>query len=164
MSATVSIITGSESDMHLANKCAETLGSLSIDSSINVYSAHRTPELLKKHLDETERGGTKIYIAIAGLAAHLAGTIAAKTTKPVIGIPAENGPLSGIDALLSTVQMPKGIPVATVAIGTHGAANAAYLAAQILSLGSEEIVQKLVSLRKKNSEAVVEVNEKLEKK
>ena len=164
MSATVSIITGSESDLDLANKCGETLDSLFIDYSINVFSAHRTPDLLKEHLQETEKEGTKIYIAIAGLAAHLAGAIASKTTKPVIGIPAENGPLEGIDALLSTVQMPKGIPVATVAIGSHGAANAAYLAAQILSLGSEEIAQKLVSLRKKNREAVVEINEKLAKK
>ena len=164
MSATVSIITGSESDLGLANKCGDTLDSLSIDYTINVFSAHRTPDLLKDHLQETEKEGTKIYIAIAGLAAHLAGAIASKTTKPVIGIPAENGPLEGIDALLSTVQMPRGIPVATVAIGLHGAANAAYLAAQILSLGSEEIAQKLVSLRKKNREAVVEINEKLAKK
>ena len=164
MSATVSIITGSESDLGLANKCGDTLDSLSIDYTINVFSAHRTPGLLKEHLKEAEKEGTKIYIAIAGLAAHLAGAIASKTTKPVIGIPAENGPLEGIDALLSTVQMPRGIPVATVAIGLHGAANAAYLAAQILSLGSEEIAQKLVSLRKKNREAVVEINEKLAKK
>ena len=164
MSATVSIITGSESDLHLANECGETLESLSIDYSVNVFSAHRTPDLLKKHLDETEKGGTKIYIAIAGLSAHLAGAVASKTTKPVIGIPAQNGPLEGIDALLSTVQMPKGIPVATVAIGSHGAANAAYLAAQILSLGSEKIAKMLVSLRKKNKVTVLEINKKLNKK
>ena len=87
MTATVSIIMGSESDLGLAEKCGEVLSSLSIDFTINVFSAHRTPDLLHKHLEEAEKGGTKIYIAIAGLAAHLAGAIASKTVKPVIGIP-----------------------------------------------------------------------------
>ena len=164
MSTTVSIITGSESDLELAKKCGEVLESFSIDYSINIFSAHRTPELLKNHLKETEEEGTKIYIAIAGLAAHLAGAIAAKTTKPVIGVPADNGPLEGIDALLSTVQMPKGIPVSTVAIGSTGATNAGYLAAQILSLGSEEIAKKLNSTREKNVRSVLELNQKLSKK
>lgn len=164
MSATVSIITGSESDLELAKKCGEVLESFSIDYSINIFSAHRTPELLKNHLKETEEEGTKIYVAIAGLAAHLAGAIAAKTTKPVIGVPADNGPLEGIDALLSTVQMPKGIPVSTVAIGSTGATNAGYLAAQILSLGSEEIAKKLNSTREKNVRSVLELNQKLSKK
>ena len=164
MSATVSIITGSESDLELAKKCGEILESFSIDYSINIFSAHRTPELLKNHLKETEEEGTKIYIAIAGLAAHLAGAIAAKTTKPVIGVPADNGPLEGIDALLSTVQMPKGITVSTVAIGSTGATNAGYLAAQILSLGSEEIAKKLKSAREKNVQSVLELNQKLSKK
>jgi len=163
LSATVSIITGSESDLELAKKCGEILESFSIDYSINIFSAHRTPELLQNHLKETEEG-TKIYIAIAGLAAHLAGAIAAKTTKPVIGVPADSGPLKGIDALLSTVQMPKGIPVSTVAIGSTGATNAGYLAAQILSLGSEEIAKKLKSSREKNMQSVLEVNQKLSKK
>ncbi len=130
---------GSESDLGLAEKCGDVLTSLSIDYSINVFSAHRTPDLLHRHLEESEKGGTKIYIGIAGLAAHLAGAIASKTVKPVIGIPGDGGPLSGFDALLSTVQMPKGVPVATVAIGSAGAANAGYLAAQILSLESNEI-------------------------
>ena len=95
---------------------------------------------------------------------HIAYAIAAKTTKPVIGVPADNGPLEGIDALLSTVQMPKGIPVSTVAIGSTGATNAGYLAAQILSLGSEEIAKKLKSSREKNMQSVLEVNQKLSKK
>lgn len=164
MSATVSIITGSESDLGLANKCGDTLDSLSIDYTINVFSAHRTPDLLKEHLKEAEKEGTKIYIAIAGLAAHLAGAIASKTTKPVIGVPADNGPLGGIDALLSTVQMPKGIPVATVAIGSTGATNAGYLAAQILSLGSKQIAEELKAIREKNKQAVLEINKKLLKK
>lgn len=164
MSATVSIITGSESDLGLANKCGDTLDSLSIDYTINVFSAHRTPGLLKEHLKEAEKEGTKIYIAIAGLAAHLAGAIASKTTKPVIGVPADNGPLGGIDALLSTVQMPKGIPVATVAIGSTGATNAGYLAAQILSLGSKQTAEELKAIREKNKQAVLEINKKLLKK
>ena len=161
MSATVSIITGSESDLGLANKCGDTLDSLSIDYTINVFSAHRTPGLLKEHLKEAEKEGTKIYIAIAGLAAHLAGAIASKTTKPVIGVPADNGPLGGIDALLSTVQMPKGIPVATVAIGSTGAANAGFLAAQILSLSSNKVAKALRSFREENKEEILEVNKKL---
>jgi len=164
VSATVSIITGSESDLGLANKCGDTLDSLSIDYTINVFSAHRTPDLLKEHLKEAEKEGTKIYIAIAGLAAHLAGAIASKTTKPVIGVPADNGPLGGIDALLSTVQMPKGIPVATVAIGSTGATNAGYLAAQILSLGSKQTAEELKAIREKNKQAVLEINKKLLKK
>lgn len=164
MTTTVSIIVGSESDLDLANKCSEALNLFSIEHTINVFSAHRTPDLLKKHIDETESEGTEVYIAIAGLAAHLAGAIASKTIKPVIGVPAGNGPMEGIDALLSTVQMPKGVPVATVAIGSHGATNAGYLAAQILSIKSEEILKKLNLLRKKNKEAALEINKKISKK
>ncbi len=163
MTATVSIIMGSESDLGLAEKCGEVLSSLSVEYSINVFSAHRTPDLLHKHLEESERGGTKIYIGIAGLAAHLAGAIASKTVKPVIGIPGDGGPLSGFDALLSTVQMPKGVPVATVAIGSAGAANAGYLAAQILSLESKEIAEALKQVRETNKEQITEINSKLSK-
>ena len=151
MSATVSIITGSESDLELAKKCGEILESFSIDYSINIFSAHRTPELLKNHLNETEKEGTKIYIAIAGLAAHLAGAIAAKTTKPVIGVPADNGPLEGIDALLSTVQMPKGVPVATMSVGKSGAINAAILTAEIISLHNSSLVEKLQEFKNAGS-------------
>ena len=164
MTATVSIIMGSESDLDLANKCGEVLSSFSIDFSVNVFSAHRTPDLLAQHLDEAEKGNTQIYIAIAGLAAHLAGAIASKTVKPVIGIPADGGPLNGFDSLLSTVQMPKGVPVATVAIGSAGAANAGYLAAQILSLSSKKIADTLLSIREANKQQVSEVNKKLSKK
>ena len=164
MTATVSIIMGSESDLDLANKCGEVLSSFSIDFSVNVFSAHRTPDLLEQHLQEAEKGNTQIYIAIAGLAAHLAGAIASKTVKPVIGIPADGGPLNGFDSLLSTVQMPKGVPVATVAIGSAGAANAGYLAAQILSLSSKKIADTLLSIREANKQQVSEVNKKLSKK
>ena len=164
MTATVSIIMGSESDLDLANKCGEVLSSFSIDFSVNVFSAHRTPDLLEQHLGEAEKGNTQIYIAIAGLAAHLAGAIASKTVKPVIGIPADGGPLNGFDSLLSTVQMPKGVPVATVAIGSAGAANAGYLAAQILSLSSKKIADNLLSIREANKQQISEVNKKLSKK
>ena len=164
MTATVSIIMGSESDLDLANKCGEVLSSFSIDFSVNVFSAHRTPDLLEQHLEEAEKGNTQIYIAIAGLAAHLAGAIASKTVKPVIGIPADGGPLNGFDSLLSTVQMPKGVPVATVAIGSAGAANAGYLAAQILSLSSKKIDDNLLSIREANKQQILEVNKKLSKK
>ena len=160
MAATVSIIIGSESDLELAKKCGEVLNSLSIDFSINIFSAHRTPDLLHNLLEESDKGGTKIYVAIAGLAAHLAGAIAAKTVKPVIGVPAGGESLGGLDSLLSTVQMPKGVPVATVAIGSTGATNAGFLAAQILSLSSNEIADALNSIREKNKNAVLEVNKK----
>ena len=164
MTATVSIIMGAESDLDLANKCGEVLSSFSIDFSVNVFSAHRTPDLLEQHLEEAEKGNTQIYIAIAGLAAHLAGAIASKTVKPVIGLPADGGPVNGFDSLLSTVQMPKGVPVATVAIGSAGAANAGYLAAQIHSLSSKKIADTLLSIREANKQQVSEVNKKLSKK
>ena len=147
MSVTVSIIIGSESDLELANKCADTLNSLSITNSIQVLSAHRTPGLLETHVRECERGGTKVFIAMAGLAAHLAGAVASKTVLPVIGVPGDGGPLSGMDALLSTVQMPSGIPVGTLAIGKAGAINAALLAVSILSVRYRTSQNKLKKYR-----------------
>jgi len=162
VSKTVSIVIGSDSDLELSKKCTDILASLSIDFSIKILSAHRTPDLLSEHVNECEAGGTKIYIAFAGLAAHLAGALASKTIKPVIGVPVDAGPLNGMDALLSTVQMPKGMPVATVAIGSSGSANAAYLAAQILSLNSEDLSKKLKEIREENKQAIKEKNLKLE--
>ncbi len=161
MAVSVSIVIGSESDLELANKCADTLDSLSISNSIQVLSAHRTPDLLEVHVKEAEASGTKVFIAMAGLAAHLAGSIAAKTLKPVIGVPVDGGPLKGMDSLLSTVQMPKGIPVATVAIGSAGAINAAYLSAQILAVESEEMHKKLLDVREEGKRAIQESNKKL---
>ena len=161
MTKTVSIVIGSESDLDLANKCANTLDSLSISNSIQVLSAHRTPGLLETHVRECESGGTKVFVAMAGLAAHLAGSVASKTVLPVIGVPGDGGPLSGMDALLSTVQMPKGIPVATVAIGSAGATNAAYLAAQILGVESDEVRNSLIKVREDGVEAIKESNKKL---
>ena len=162
MTVTVSILIGSESDLDLANKCSETLDSLSISNSIQVLSAHRTPTLLESHIRESEAGGTRVFIAMAGLAAHLAGAVASKTVLPVIGVPGDGGPLSGMDALLSTVQMPKGIPVATVAIGSAGAINSAYLAAQMLGIESDQIQTKLLKVRQDGIEAIKESNKKLE--
>ena len=141
MSVTVSIIIGSESDLELANKCADTLNSLSITNSIQVLSAHRTPGLLETHVRDCESGGTKVFIAMAGLAAHLAGAVASKTVLPVIGVPGDGGPLSGMDALLSTVQMPKGIPVATVAV--DGAMNAALLVVEMLAVTDSALATEL---------------------
>jgi 5-(carboxyamino)imidazole ribonucleotide mutase len=116
---------------------------------------------LEVHVKEAEASGTKVFIAMAGLAAHLAGSIAAKTLKPVIGVPVDGGPLKGMDSLLSTVQMPKGIPVATVAIGSAGAINAAYLSAQILAVESEEMHKKLLDVREEGKRAIQESNKKL---
>ena len=161
MAVSVSIVIGSESDLELANKCADTLDSLSISNSIQVLSAHRTPDLLEVHVKEAEASGTKVFVAMAGLAAHLAGSIAAKTLKPVIGVPVDGGPLKGMDSLLSTVQMPKGIPVATVAICSAGAINAAYLSAQILAVESEEMHKKLLDVREEGKRAIQESNKKL---
>ena len=154
MTVTVSILIGSESDLTLANKSSETLDSLSISNSIQVLSAHRTPELLETHVRECEAGGTKVFIAMAGLAAHLAGAVASKTVLPVIGVPGDGGPLSGMDALLSTVQMPKGIPVGVLAIGEDGAINAALLAASIIANNNSTIKKKLNHFRLSQTKSV----------
>ncbi|MDG2061828.1 MAG: 5-(carboxyamino)imidazole ribonucleotide mutase [SAR86 cluster bacterium] len=161
MSKTISIILGSDSDLGLVKKCTDVLELLNIEFSTRILSAHRTPDLLEEHVSECEKGETKVYIAFAGLAAHLAGAIASKTIKPVIGVPVDAGPLSGFDALLSTVQMPKGIPVATVAIGSAGSANAAFLAAQILSLSSDEVANKLNEIRLENRVVIKKKNSEL---
>tara|TARA_B110000014_G_C20124918_1_gene598416 strand:- start:2312 stop:2800 length:489 start_codon:yes stop_codon:yes gene_type:complete len=161
MSKTISIILGSDSDLGLVKKCTDVLELLNIEFSTRILSAHRTPDLLEEHVSECEKGETKVYIAFAGLAAHLAGAIASKTIKPVIGVPVDAGPLSGFDALLSTVQMPKGIPVATVAIGSAGSANAAFLAAQILSLSSDEVANKLNEIRLENRVVIENKNSEL---
>ena len=156
----VSIVIGSESDLELANKCSGTLDSLSITNSIQVLSAHRTPELLSEHIKEAESSGTKVFIAMAGLAAHLAGSVAAKTLKPVIGVPVDGGPLKGIDALLSTVQMPKGIPVATFAIGEAGSYNAGLFAVSLIAVSDKEVKKNLNEFREEQVTKVL--NMKLE--
>lgn len=147
MTPLVGILMGSESDRETMNRTEEILKSLGVPYEVNVMSAHRNPEKVKIYAQTAYERGLKAIIAGAGLAAHLAGAVAANTLLPVIGVPIDGGPLNGFDALLSTVMMPKGIPVATVAIGSHGARNAAYLAAQIIALENPEIRASLAKAR-----------------
>ena len=148
--------------MELAESAGEVLQQLGVDFSINVLSAHRMPEYLQEHIKTTIAEGTKVFIGIAGMAAHLAGNIAAHTSLPVIGVPGDGGPLNGLDALLSTVQMPKGVPVATVAIGKAGAINAGHLAAQILSISDEGLQNSISEARVANKEQLKKENDELQ--
>lgn len=150
----VGIIMGSDSDLPIIEKTVNTLKSLQIPYEVHVYSAHRTPVEAREFALSGKANGFGVFIAAAGMAAHLAGAIAANTTLPVIGIPCKSTTLDGIDALLSTVQMPSGIPVATVAI--NGGVNAALLAAQILAVSDEELAKKLDEKRKNDAEAVLQ--------
>ncbi|MCL1602717.1 5-(carboxyamino)imidazole ribonucleotide mutase [Succinatimonas hippei] len=135
----VAILMGSDSDLPLVQNTIDILKSFNIKVEVRVASAHRTPDVVSSFVQDSEKRGCGVYICAAGLAAHLAGAVAARTTRPVIGIPVDGGPLKGVDALYSTVMMPGGIPVATVAVGKAGAKNAAYLAAQILALTDPEL-------------------------
>ena len=150
----VAIVMGSDSDLPVMEACFSVLKSLDIPFEARITSAHRTPQITKDFVEDADARGCVVFIAAAGMAAHLAGAVAATTVKPVIGIPI-NASLDGLDALLSTVQMPAGIPVATVAIGKAGAKNAAYLAAQILAAHDTELAQKLRIERAANAEAIV---------
>ena len=150
----VAILMGSESDLPIMQAGADILKHLKIDYEIKITSAHRTPAVTQEYISNAESRGCQVFIAGAGLAAHLAGATAAHTTRPVIGVPIDAGPLQGLDSLLSTVQMPGGIPVATVAIGKAGAKNAAYLAAQILSLADDDLSDRVKAERAANSEKV----------
>ena len=141
MSPSVGILVGSESDLPVLEKCRARLTSLGIDFELEVLSAHRNPEGVAGYVASAPGRGIKVFICAAGMAAHLAGAVAARTNLPVIGIPVAAGTLGGFDALLATVQMPSGVPVATVAI--NGAANAAVLAAQILALSDPELAARL---------------------
>ena len=154
----VAILMGSQSDWSAMESATEVLGDLGIEFEVRVSSAHRTPRETAAYVDDADSRGCGVFICGAGLAAHLAGTVAAHTTRPVIRVPMDAGPLSGIDALLSTVQMPPGIPVATVAVGRTGAKNAGYLAGQILALGNEELAERLSQDRAQNREKVAEQN------
>jgi 5-(carboxyamino)imidazole ribonucleotide mutase len=139
----VSIIIGSKSDYEVMKSCADTLEAFGVYHELIISSAHRSPERTKEYVAAAEKKGAQVFIAAAGMAAHLAGVLASKTVKPIIGVPMSASALSGIDALLSTVQMPAGMPVATVAIGKAGAINSAYLAMQILALNDEDLSVKL---------------------
>ncbi len=145
--AKVAIFMGSISDEPQISPCAEILKKLDIPFMFTVTSAHRTPERTEKLVTELEEGGVQVYICAAGMAAHLAGAVAARTIKPVIGIPVSSASLAGMDALFATVQMPPGFPVATVATDKAGARNAAWLAAQILSLQDPSLAEKIQAAR-----------------
>jgi len=158
----VSIVIGSKTDMDLAKASAEVLDSFNIQNTINVLSAHRMPEILQEHINEALGNETKIFIGIAGMAAHLAGNIAAHASVPVIGVPGDGGPLNGFDALLSTVQMPKGVPVATVAIGKAGAINAGHLAAQMLAISDENLAKAIKEARIQQKQQLKKENDELQ--
>ena len=149
----VGIIMGSDSDLPVIEKTVKVLKELDIPFEGHIYSAHRTPEEARSFARHARENGFGVIIAAAGMAAHLAGAIAANTTLPVIGIPCKGPVLDGMDALLSTVQMPSGIPVATV--GINNGANAALLAAEVLAVDDPELAQKLEAKRKADSEAVL---------
>jgi 5-(carboxyamino)imidazole ribonucleotide mutase len=150
----VSIIMGSKSDYEIMKNCSDTLEMFNVKYELIISSAHRSPQRTKDYMKEAENKGAKVFIAAAGMAAHLAGALAASTTKPVIGVPMKGGAMDGMDALLSTVQMPAGMPVATVALGRAGAINAAYLAMQILALTDKELAVKIKEDRIIKSKAV----------
>lgn len=151
----VAVLMGSDSDWPQMQAATEVLSRFNIRHEVKVTSAHRTPAATHDYVRDAEARGCAIFIAGAGMAAHLAGAVAGLTTRPVIGVPLDAGPLQGFDALLATVQMPGGIPVATVAVGKAGAKNSGYLAAQILALSDPELASRVASERREQAEAVM---------
>lgn len=158
----VAILMGSDSDLPLVQNTIDILKSFDIKTEVRVASAHRTPDVVAQYVEDSEKRGCSVFICAAGLAAHLAGAVAARTTRPVIGIPVDGGPLKGVDALYSTVMMPGGIPVATVAVGKAGAKNAAYLAAQIMAISDKELDAKVKLDRQKAAQDVMNKDKKLQ--
>ncbi len=154
---------GSDSDLPIMDASFAVLKKLGIPFEAKVSSAHRTPEATHAYVKDADQRGCAAFICAAGMAAHLAGAVSANTLKPVIGVPID-GSLDGLDALLSTVQMPGGIPVATMAIGKAGAKNAAYLAAQIIGVADSDMHQKLIAEREENAKAVMAKDAALQKK
>lgn len=155
----VGVVMGSRSDWKTMSHASTTLDELGISHDVRVLSAHRTPEALAAWLTECEAGGVQVYIAAAGGAAHLAGVVASKTLRPVLGVPMTGWALDGLDALLSTVQMPSGIPVGTLAIGKAGAINAALLAARVLALSDPQLYKALNQRRKDQADATLTNND-----
>lgn len=160
----VAVLMGSDSDLDTMQTTLDTLDKLGVPWEVKITSAHRTPEATHAYVHDADERGCGVFIAAAGLAAHLAGTVAGLTLKPVIGVPMEAGPLNGQDALLSTVQMPGGIPVACVAIGRAGAKNAAYLAAQMLALSDAALAARLRDERRESAEGVLAKDQALKEK
>ena len=157
----VGILAGSDSDLDVVRASATTLKELGIAHELRIASAHRTPALVRGYAEEAEGRGIKVIICAAGMAAHLAGAVAAATDLPVIGVPMPGGVADGLDALLSTVQMPAGVPVATVAVGKAGARNAALLAARVLALNDEGLRGRLRAYRDEMAAAVEAKNAEL---
>ncbi len=160
----VAILMGSDSDLPVMQSTVDTLKSLDIPFEIRVSSAHRTPSQTQQYVLDADKRGCAVFICAAGLAAHLAGFVAAHTIKPVIGVPMDGGSLQGMDALLSTVQMPGGIPVACVAIGKPGAQNAGFLSAQMIALQDGSIAKRLLDLRTENADKIMSKNKALQEK
>ena len=158
----VAVLMGSDSDLPVMRATLGVLDRLGVPWEVRITSAHRTPDATHTYVKEAESRGCAVFIAAAGLAAHLAGVVASLTVKPVIGVPMDGGPLNGQDALLSTVQMPGGIPVASVAIGKAGAKNAGYLAAQILGIANPDIEAGIRNERQQNAQGVMEKNRNLQ--
>ncbi len=160
----VMIVLGSDSDFEVMEDALKVLKDFGVPFGLEVTSAHRSPERTVALVREAEKQGAGVFIAVAGKAAHLAGVVAAHTVRPVIGVPVDSAALAGLDALLSTVQMPKGVPVATMALGKHGGSNAALLAVEILALGDEGLRKKLVDYRAKMAAGVESSSKKLQEK
>ncbi len=151
----VAVLLGSPSDWELMQAAVETLVEYGVSHEVRVLSAHRTPAELAAYVQHADQAGTKVFIAAAGMAAHLAGAVAAHTTRPVLGVPLAGSDLSGLDALLATVQMPAGVPVGTLAIGKAGAVNAALLAVSILALERPALREKLLSARRARAQQIL---------
>ena len=162
MKPVVGIIMGSDSDLPVMQEAAKVLKQFEIPYEIGVYSAHRSPHRTAEYVRSARERGLKIIIAGAGGSAHLAGVTAAETTLPVIGVPLDSSPLSGFDSLLSTVQMPPGVPVATMGVGKSGATNAAMFALQILALGDENLTKKLGEYKEQLEKSVAEKSKKVQ--
>ncbi len=161
ISPKVVVVMGSKSDLECMQNCIDVLKSFALDVTVKIMSAHRTPAAVHDFFSTAEENGYEVIIAAAGKAAHLGGVIASLTTLPVIGVPMKTSDLGGMDSLLSTVQMPTGIPVATVAIGNAGAGNAGYMTAQILGIKYPTIAQKVKDARAEMAQKVMEANDSL---
>ena len=159
----VAVLVGSDSDLPVINETIKTLKNFGLKYSINIASAHRTPEHLKQCIKGAVSSGVKVFIAAAGMSAALPGVVASETTLPVVGVPMEGKNLSGMDSLFSVSQMPNGIPVACVALGKAGAVNAAILAAQIISISDDSLKEKLMQHRNQMAESVAKKDMKLQK-
>ena len=158
----VAVLMGSESDWSTMQACVEVLDALEVRREVRVTSAHRTPAATADYVADAAERGCAVFVCAAGLAAHLAGAVAAHTTRPVVGVPMDGGPLNGADALLSTVMMPGGVPVATVAVGKAGAKNAGYLAAQMLAIADGDLASRIAADRAANAAKVAAQNESVQ--